>query len=141
PGAVAAPLRLGMAMFGTSIFMPRFLQRGVGVKATNSGVLLTPLMLGMVFASIVGGQVLSRTGRYKYQLMTGFGLMAVGMYLTTQLGVNATQLDVARDMVIFGLGLGTSFPVLAVVGQNAVDHHFVGPATSSMQFIRQIGAT
>ena len=139
--SVAVSFLLGIAMFGTIIFMPLFLQRVVGVKATNSGVLLTPLMLGMVVASIVGGQVLSRTGRYKYQLMTGFGLMAVGMYLTTQLGVNATQLEVVRDMIVFGLGLGTSFPVLAVVGQNAVDHRFVGPATSSMQFIRQIGAT
>jgi len=131
----------GLGMFGAIIYIPLFLQAVVGVKATNSGLLLLPLMVGMVTGSIGGGFLLSRTGRYKVQAIVGMVLMSAGMYLLTTLTVNATQFEVARDTVAFGLGLGMSFAVFNVVAQNAVKAQYISSSTSALQFIRQIGGT
>jgi len=132
---------LGVAMFGSIIYIQVFLQDVVGVKVLNSGVTVWPLMFAMVSMSVVGGIVLSRTGRYAYQTLLGLGLMAFSMYLMSRLNIDSTQFQVAVEMVIFGLGLGLTFPVLNVVSQNAVSQEYVGPAVSAIQFLRQIGAT
>ena len=131
----------GLGMFGAIIYIPLFLQAVVGVKATNSGLLLLPLMAGMVTGSIGGGYLLSRTGRYKMQAIVGMVLMTAGMFLLTTLTVNSTQFEVARDVVAFGLGLGMSFAVFNVVAQNAVKAQYISSSTSALQFIRQIGGT
>jgi EmrB/QacA subfamily drug resistance transporter len=131
----------GLGMFGAIIYIPLFLQAVVGVKATNSGLLLLPLMVGMVAGSIGGGFLLSRTGRYKVQAIVGMVLMSIGMYLLTTLTVNSTEFEVSRDTVAFGLGLGMSFAVFNVVAQNAVKAQYISSSTSALQFIRQIGGT
>ncbi len=131
----------GVGMFGAIIYIPLFLQAVVGVKATNSGLLLLPLMVGMVVGSIGGGQILSRSGRYKALVVIGMISMTVGMYLLTTLTVDATQFDVGRDVVFFGFGLGLSFAVFNVVSQNAVKAQYISSATSVLQFLRQIGGT
>ena len=131
----------GIGMFGAIIYIPLFLQAVVGVKATNSGLLLLPLMVGMVAGSIGGGFLLSRTGRYKAQAVIGMILMSIGMYLLTTLTVNSTEFEVSRDTVAFGLGLGMSFAVFNVVAQNAVKAQYISSSTSALQFIRQIGGT
>jgi EmrB/QacA subfamily drug resistance transporter len=131
----------GLGMFGAIIYIPLFLQAVVGVKATNSGLLLLPLMAGMVAGSVGGGFLLSRTGRYKVQAIVGMVLMCIGMYLLTTLTVNSTEFEVSRDIVAFGLGLGMSFAVFNVVAQNAVKAQYISSSTSALQFIRQIGGT
>jgi EmrB/QacA subfamily drug resistance transporter len=131
----------GLGMFGAIIYIPLFLQAVVGVKATNSGLLLLPLMVGMVAGSVGGGFLLSKTGRYKVQAIVGMVLMTAGMYLLTTLTVNSTQFQVARDVIAFGLGLGMSFAVFNVVAQNAVKAQYISSSTSALQFIRQIGGT
>jgi EmrB/QacA subfamily drug resistance transporter len=131
----------GLAMFGSIIYIPLFLQAVVGVKATNSGLLLLPLMGGLVVGSIGGGQVLSRLDRYKIQSIVGLSLMVAGAFLLTLLTVDSTQAEVARDVVLFGLGLGITFSVFNVVAQNAVKAKYISSATSAIQFVRQIGGT
>jgi EmrB/QacA subfamily drug resistance transporter len=131
----------GLGMFGAIIYIPLFLQAVVGVKATNSGLLLLPLMVGMVAGSVGGGFLLSRTGRYKVQAIVGMVLMTAGMYLLTTLTASSTQFEVARDTVSFGFGLGMSFAVFNVVAQNAVKAQYISSSTSALQFIRQIGGT
>ncbi|HXA43807.1 MAG TPA: MDR family MFS transporter [Candidatus Solibacter sp.] len=131
----------GVGMFGAIIYIPLFLQAVVGVKATNSGLLLLPLMAGMVVGSVGGGQILSRTGRYKVLVVIGMISMTLGMYLLTLLTVSATQFEVGRDVVFFGFGLGLSFAVFNVVAQNAVKAQYISSATSVLQFLRQIGGT
>jgi EmrB/QacA subfamily drug resistance transporter len=131
----------GLGMFGAIIYIPLFLQAVVGVKATNSGLLLLPLMGGLVVGSIGGGFVMSRTGLYKVQAIVGMVLMASGMYLLTTLTVHSTQFEVARDVVGFGLGLGLSFSVFNVVAQNAVKAQYISSSVSALQFIRQMGGT
>jgi predicted MFS family arabinose efflux permease len=132
---------LGIGMFATIVYIPLFLQGVVGVSALQSGLLIWPMMAGMMTGSIGGGIILSRSGRYKAQAFVGLSLMAIGVFLMTLLTVEATWVQVSVDMVVFGLGLGTTFPVLNVAAQNAVEKKFISPAVSSMQFIRQIGAT
>jgi EmrB/QacA subfamily drug resistance transporter len=131
----------GLAMFGSIIYIPLFLQAVVGVKATYSGLLLLPLMVGMVVGSIGGGLLITRTGRYKVQAIVGMAFMSAGAYLLTLLTVDSTQLEVARDVVLFGLGLGLSFSVFNVVAQNAVKTEYISSSTSAIQFVRQIGGT
>ena len=131
----------GLGMFGAIIYIPLFLQAVVGVKATNAGLLLLPLMLGLVVGSVGGGFALSRTGRYRIQAIVGMLLMCIGMYLLTTLTVNSTQFEVARDVVGFGLGLGLSFSVFNVVAQNAVKAQYISSSISALQFIRQMGGT
>jgi len=91
--------------------------------------------------SIGGGQVMSRTGRYKIQGTLGFLLMAAGMYLLTMLDASSTQLQVSLDVVVFGLGLGISMSVFNVVSQNAVAARYMSSSVSAIQFIRQMGGT
>ena len=129
----------GLAMFGAIIYIPLFLQGVVGVKATNSGLLMLPMMGGMVVGSIGGGLLLTRIGRYKVQATVGIACMVVSMYLLTLLTVNSTQWEVSRDVILFGFGLGLNFAVFNVVAQNAVESRFVSSATSALQFVRQIG--
>ncbi|MGI8608481.1 MAG: MDR family MFS transporter [Candidatus Dormibacteria bacterium] len=139
--AVIVTFIVGVGMFGTIIYVPLFLQGVVGVKATNSGLLLLPLMAGLMAGSIGGGQIMSRTGRYKVQGTIGFVFMAAGMFLLTFLDASSTQLQVSLDVVVFGLGLGISMSVFNVVSQNAVAAKYMSSSISAIQFIRQMGGT
>ncbi|MFN2466229.1 MAG: MDR family MFS transporter [Candidatus Dormibacteria bacterium] len=139
--AVMVTFIVGVGMFGTIIYIPLFLQGVVGVKATNSGLLLLPMMAGLMAGSIGGGQVMSRTGRYKVQGTVGFVLMAAGMFLLTFLNASSTQLQVSLDIIVFGLGLGISMSVFNVVSQNAVEARYMSSSISAIQFVRQMGGT
>ena len=129
----------GAAMFGVIIYVPLLLQGIVGVKATKSGLLLLPLMGGLVVGSIGGGQVMSRTGRYKVQSLIGFTAMAFGAYLLTRLDINATQFEVSRDVIAIGFGIGISMSVFNVIAQNAVPARMISSSVGALQFIRQMG--
>jgi EmrB/QacA subfamily drug resistance transporter len=139
--ATAVTFLMGAVMFGAITYIPLFLQDVVGVHATSSGLTMLPLMAGLVVASIGGGQLISRTGRYRLQAIAGMAAVAVGILLTTLLDARSTQGQVTPAMVILGLGLGLSMPVFNVVSQNAVPHRLMSSATSAVQFSRQIGAT
>jgi EmrB/QacA subfamily drug resistance transporter len=129
----------GMGMFGVIIYIPLLFQAIVGIKATYSGLLLLPLMAGMVVGSIGGGQVMSRTGRYKLQALLGFVSMSLGYFLLTQMTVTVTQFEVSRDVILIGFGLGISMSVFNVVAQNAVPVTMISASVGAMQFIRQMG--
>ncbi len=132
---------MGAVMFGAITYIPLFLQGVVGVHATSSGLLLLPLMAGLLVASIAGGQWLSRSGRYRNQALLGMVLICAGVGLATLLGVSSSQAAATPAMVVLGLGLGLTMPVFNVVSQNAVPPQLMSSATSAMMFIRQMGAT
>jgi EmrB/QacA subfamily drug resistance transporter len=131
----------GAVMLGAITYVPLFLQAVVGVSSTNSGLLMLPMMAGLVGGATGGGFLLSYTGRYRIQGLAGITAVTVGMYLLSRLNVTATQGEVGRDMVVVGLGLGFSNPVFNVISLNAVPRRLVSSATSALQFIRQIGGT
>jgi EmrB/QacA subfamily drug resistance transporter len=138
--ATAVMFLVGALMFGAITYIPVFLQYVVGVHATSSGLLLLPLMAGLVLASVVGGQILSRTGRYRWQAIIGSALVLGGVLLATRLDVHSAQGAVTLPMVVLGIGIGLSMPVYSVVSQNAVPQRLVSSATSTVQFVRQMGS-
>jgi MFS family permease len=113
----------------------------MGVSATQSGSLLTPLMMAAVVGSIAAGQFTSRTGRYKPLAMAGSILIAVAMILFAQMNGDTVRIEVVRAMVIAGLGLGLIQPVYTLAVQNAAPREHMGAATASTQFFRSIGST
>ncbi|HYH11704.1 MAG TPA: MFS transporter, partial [Thermomicrobiales bacterium] len=139
--SVMASAIMGVAMFGTILYVPLYMQGVLGASATTSGVVLTPMMLSMVVASIIGGQLISRTGRYKWAVISGLLSMQIGMLLLSRMGVNTTDGEVVRNMIVTGVGLGLVMPTITLAVQNAFPARQLGVTTSSLQFFRQIGGT
>src|SRR2546430_12516768 len=128
-------------MFGAILYLPLFVQGVLGDSATNSGLVLTPLMLGFMFSSIVGGQLLSRTGRYKILAMIGFTIAAIGMFMLSRMTPTTTQGEVVRNMLVTGLGIGVMMSLFTIVVQNAFPYRQLGEVTASLTFFRSIGST
>jgi EmrB/QacA subfamily drug resistance transporter len=132
---------LGMGMFGVIIYLPLFMQGVLGVSATQSGNLLTPLMMGAVLGSFASGQLVSRTGKYKSVAMIGSVIVATGMIVFARMDGSTTRSYVAFGMIVAGLGMGLLQPVYTVAVQNVAPRHQMGAATSSTIFFRSIGST
>jgi EmrB/QacA subfamily drug resistance transporter len=140
-GSVACMALVGMAMFGTISYVPLFVQGVIGTSATSSGVVLTPLMLGAVTTSLLTGQLVSRTGRYRWNAILGPVVLTIGMLLLWRMGTGTTNGEAARNMVIAGVGIGSMMQVFVLSVQNAVSRAHIGSATALTQFGRQMGAT
>jgi EmrB/QacA subfamily drug resistance transporter len=137
--ANAIVLLLGAGMFGAIQYLPTFVQTSLGASATASGLVTTPQSLGLLFTSIIGGQILARTGRYRYMTIAG-GVLILGATLALRtLDVGEPEWHISAYMVAYGLGFGLVMPTLSVVTQNAVAHQYLGVATSARQFSMQIG--
>ncbi|MBI4289836.1 MAG: MFS transporter [Chloroflexi bacterium] len=131
----------GIGMFGSILFLPLFIQTVMGASATDSGLMLTPMMLSMAVGSMIFGQVISRTGRYRFVGVTGMALITAGLFAFSLMDSDTTYRALARDSVLVGLGLGATFPTYMIAVQNAFPHGFLGVATSSVQFFRSVGGT
>lgn len=132
---------LGMGMFGVIIYLPLFMQGVMGVTATQSGNLLTPLLIASVGGSILTGQLNLRLRTYKPQAVVGSVLIAIGMILFARMGAGTQHFEVIRNMVISGIGMGLLMPVYTVAVQNVAPRKHMGAATASTTFFRQIGST
>jgi MFS family permease len=102
---------------------------------------LTPMMLGFIVSSTIGGQILSRTGRYKVLALAGFVVATAGMFLLSRMDVTTTDGVVVRNMAISGLGVGVMMSLFTIVVQNAFPFHQLGQVTASVQFFRSMGST
>ena len=130
----------GMALFGSIFFIPLYVQGVVGVSATNSGLLLTPLMLTSIVGSVVSGQLVSRLGHYKWIAIAGMVISIVGSWMLVRLDVHSTNTDVIWSMLVLGLGMGFSMSLYTLIVQNALPRK-IGQATSALVFFRSIGGT
>jgi hypothetical protein len=140
---------ISMAFMGTIIFLPLYLQVALGVQATNSGLTLLPLMIGLIAGSYVSGQLVTKTGKYKPFLLAGAALQLVGMFLMSQVhaGVGGEKpalivgipVDVAWRLLILGFGLGPTQSLFNIVAQSAAPMNQIGVATSTSMFLRQTG--
>ena len=130
-----------VGMFGTILFVPLLYQGVLAVSATNSGQLLTPMMLGMIVFSTLAGQLMTRIRYYRFIGTVGVATMIAGMLMLAQVGVGTSQWRVAIDIVVIGMGLGLTFPLTLVAVQSALPREFLGVATSQVQFWRNLGAT
>lgn len=136
-----AALGTAMVMFGSIIYIPVFAQGVMGVNATESGLILMPMMLGMILMGIVTGLLITRTGRYKVFMVTGVLLMVTGVWLLTRLGVDDSPLELFAAMAVLGTGLGMAMQQYTLVVQNIVAQRDLGVATATTQFMRNIGST
>ncbi|MCM2590776.1 MFS transporter [Rossellomorea marisflavi] len=132
---------LGAGMFGAIMYMPFFIQGVMGTSATKSGIVMMPMTLSMVLASAIGGQIITKTGRYKFLALIGLFVMSSGMVLLSFMDTDTTNARALINIIIVGTGLGLSFPVFTLTVQNAVAHQFLGVATAATQLFRQIGGT
>jgi EmrB/QacA subfamily drug resistance transporter len=130
-----------LGMFGSILFIPVFAQGVAGFSATNSGLILTPMMLSIVVASIFSGQIMSRTGNYKILAIVGMAVATVGLLLFSQIGQTTTQAGLIFRMMVMGLGLGLTMPIFTLAVQNAFTHDRLGEVTAGVQLFRSVGGT
>jgi hypothetical protein len=130
-----------MGMFGGIVSIPLYLQIVKGSSPTMAGLQLIPMTLGIMIASVVSGQLISRTGRYKIYPVIGTGLAFLGLLLFTQIDADTPLAQTMAMMFVFGFGLGNCMQPLVLAIQNAVSPRDIGVATSSATFFRQIGGT
>jgi EmrB/QacA subfamily drug resistance transporter len=130
-----------LGMFGMIIFVPLELQGVLGASVTNSGLLLTPMMLGLIVASILSGQLIPRIKHYHYLGTIGVALMMVGIYLLAQTTTSTSQMSITIDIVLVGLGLGVTMPLYINAVQSALPQRYLGVGTSQIQFWRNVGGT
>ncbi|OSZ58741.1 MFS transporter [Streptomyces pharetrae CZA14] len=134
-------LVIGIALFGAASYLPTFLQMVDGASATESGLLMLPMMGGIVGASIVSGQLISHTGRYRIYPVLGSALSVVGMWLLSRLEADTPRLHYSLWMAVLGAGIGLVMPVLILAVQNSVRPADLGTATSANNYFRQIGGS
>jgi EmrB/QacA subfamily drug resistance transporter len=132
---------LGMAMLGALTFLPLYQQTVQHLSAVGSGLLLIPMMLGVTVTSLIGGFVMTKTGRYKAMPIIGGAIMSLAMYLLTGLGVHTTLLQSGLYYAVLGVGMGFLMQITSVIVQNSVDPRDIGVASSSRAFFQQIGGS
>ncbi|MFL6261613.1 MAG: MDR family MFS transporter [Thermoanaerobaculia bacterium] len=134
-------LIVGFAMFGSITYFPVFLQVVRGVSPTASGMQMLPMMGGMLAMSMISGQLISRTGRYKLFPILGTGVMTAGLVLLSRISPGTGTLLTSAYILLLGVGLGLVMQVLVIAVQNAVDYRDLGVATSGATLFRLIGGS
>jgi EmrB/QacA subfamily drug resistance transporter len=132
---------VGFGMFGALSTIPLYLQIVKGSTPTESGFQLLPMILGLMISSIVSGQLISRTGKYKIFPILGTGFMLLGFVILVTITADTNYWILGAAMLVLGLGLGQLMQTLTIASQNAVGARDIGVATSSSTFFRQIGGT
>lgn len=130
---------IAMSFMGTIVYLPLYLQLGLGFQATNSGLLLLPLMAGLIASATLSGRYVTRTGKYKGMMFAGAAIQFAGIVLMSQLGAAAHQWDVIWRLFVVGVGLGPSQSLFNMVSQSAAPVRQIGVATSTTMFLRQCG--
>jgi EmrB/QacA subfamily drug resistance transporter len=139
--SVLATALISFGFFGGIIFIPLWLQTVLGSSATESGYQILPMMAGLMIGSIGSGQIVSRTGRYKWLMVAGMLIAGIGILLLTQISADTSITTLWLWLAIMGLGIGPSMAVFTIVVQNAVPFREMGVATSALTFFRQIGGS
>ncbi len=132
---------LGFAMFGSMNFLPLYQQTVQGASATESGLLLLPLMFGMLVVSLVVGRAITRTGRYRVYPIVGGVVMSVGVALFTLLDAGTSRMEAGFYMVVFGAGMGFLMQTTMLIAQNSVEQRDLGAASGAATFFRSIGGS
>ena len=131
----------GFGFFGAIIFVPRWFQVVLGSSPTESGYQILPLLAGLIVSSVVSGQIISRTGRYRWLIVMAMALLSIGLLLMTGLHGNTSLPQMWFWMVVAGLGIGPTLAAFTIVVQNAAPFAQLGAATGALTFFRQVGGT
>jgi len=139
--AIAMSFLLGLALFGALTFLPLYQQTVQHLSPTASGLMLIPMMLGSTVTALISGQVTTKTGRYKVLPIIGAGMMTIGMYLLTGLGLHTSLVTIGFYFAVIGLGMGFLMQITTLVAQNSVAPQEMGVASSARTFFQQIGGS
>lgn len=139
--ATVAGLFIGVAMFGAIAYLPTYLQMVAGVNATVSGLMLIPMVVGLMAGAITTGQLAAKTGRYKWMPIASMAVLGVGLWLLSTLTVDTALGLLMSYLFVLGLGVGLGMQILVLVVQNSFPDSQVGTATASNNFFREIGAS
>ncbi|WP_460632880.1 MDR family MFS transporter [Leifsonia lichenia] len=139
--AVIASISVGVAMFGTSVFLSQYMQLARGATPTESGLLTLPMIGGLLISSMVVGNLISRFGRWKPYMVAGSIMLTVGLYLMSTIEYDTDYVIVSIYMFILGAGVGMVMQNLVLIVQNTVDPSQLGVASSSVAFFRSLGGT
>ena len=132
---------VGFALFGAATYLPVYLQIVKGASPTRSGMQMLPMMAGMLATSILSGQLISRTGRYRLFPIAGTAVMTAGLFLLSRLTAASTMAATSAIILLLGIGLGMVMQVLVIAVQNAVDYRDLGVATSGATLFRLVGGS
>ncbi len=132
---------IGIVMFGALIFLPEYQQIIRGDSATKSGLMLLPLVAGLMSASVTSGRLISKTGHYRRFPIVGTLIVTLAFWLFSHIGVDTNRVLLGVWMFVLGAGIGMVMPVLTLAVQNSVDRKHLGTATSSVTFFRSIGSS
>jgi MFS family permease len=130
-----------VAFFSALVYLPVFMQVVQGSGATSSGLLLVPMMAGVIVSTVISGRLITKTGRYKIYPVLGLAIAPIALFLFSTMTVNTSLVTTGAYMVIFGLGFGTLSPVLILAVQNAVDRRDLGTASASVNFFQSMGGS
>jgi EmrB/QacA subfamily drug resistance transporter len=136
-----AGLVIGALLFAVTIYAPVFMQDVLGSSATNSGALLIPLSAGWVVSSVIVGQLVARTGRYRIWPILGSTLVLLGMILMTTIDPGTSLATVSANLVLVGIGMGVMFQIYVIAAQNAVPVTQIGVVTGQLNFYRSMGGS
>jgi EmrB/QacA subfamily drug resistance transporter len=139
--AIAMSFLLGLALFGALTFLPLYQQTVQHLSPTASGLMLIPMMLGSTVTALISGQVTTKTGRYKALPIIGAGMMTLGMYLLTGIGLHTSLVTMGFYFAVIGLGMGFLMQITTLVAQNSVAPQEMGVASSARTFFQQIGGS
>lgn len=139
--SVLASISVGVAMFGTSVFLSQYMQLARGATPTESGLLTIPMMAGVLITSTVIGALISRRGKWKAYVIVGAVLMIAGTLLLSQLHYDTDFFYVGASMFVLGAGVGMIMQNLVLVVQNTTEVRTMGVATSAVTFFRSLGGT
>lgn len=138
--SVAIALLIGMAMFAALSFLPTFLQMSHGMSPTDSGLMMVPMTVGLMITAIGSGLMITKTGRYKIYPIVGMGVATVALWWLTRITAEMSMVLFGAMTFVLGLGLGLVMQTIVIAVQNSVDPARVGVATSTNNFLREIGA-
>ncbi|GAA1445801.1 MDR family MFS transporter [Leifsonia poae] len=139
--AIIASISVGVAMFGTSVFLSQYMQLARGKTPTESGLLTIPMIAGVLLSSVVIGQIISRTGKWKRYMVVGSILLTIGLALMGTIRYDTSFWLVFLYMFIMGAGVGMVMQNLVLIVQNAVNPLQIGTASASVAFFRSLGGT
>jgi EmrB/QacA subfamily drug resistance transporter len=139
--SVIASISVGVAMFGTSVFLAQYMQLARGASPTQSGLLTLPMIIGLMGSSVIVGQLISRTGKWKAYMVVGSVLLTAGIFLMSTISYDTNYVVLSAYMLVLGSGVGMVMQNLVLVVQNVVSPHELGTATSSVTFFRSLGGT
>lgn len=130
---------VSMAMFGSIMFLPLFIQGVIGLSAQNSGLVMSPMMISFIVGSVVAGQIMTKTGKYRVLSHVSGAVIVLGSFLLMQMHIDTKFPAVIVNMVMLGLGIGSLMPLLNIAVQNAFPYKIMGTVNATQQFVGSLG--